>query len=164
MRAQHRPRDRRPSAARPTAEGSTAEWISRRCRYRVSVTPVNESAWHAACTAEVAAGGVADLDLTIDRQMPKTTIAASPSQLWPPNGRTVLVRVGGEATDLGTGLGRIVVRVIDEYGTVEPTVSPIDGGGAGMLPWQVNVPLVAARRRQERSDLNVAGDDHRSPV
>jgi len=120
-------------------------------RYRVSVTPVNEPTWHAACMAEVTAGRVADLDLTIDRHTPETTIAASPSQLWPPNGGTVLVSVGGEATDVGTGLARIVVRVIDEYGTVEPTVSPIEAGGAGTLPWQVGVPLEAARRDDDKN-------------
>jgi uncharacterized lipoprotein YddW (UPF0748 family) len=119
-------------------------------RYRVSVTTVNEPTWHAACTADVTAGSVADLDLTIDRWMPETTIDASASELWPPNGRTVLVAVAGDATDQGTGLARIVVQVIDEYGTVEPIVSPVEAGGAGTLRWKVGVPLVAARREDDK--------------
>jgi hypothetical protein len=119
-------------------------------RYRVSVTPVNEPAWHAACTAAVTAGRVADLDLTIDRQAPATTIGASPSQLWPPNGHTVTVMIAGEAADVGTGLARIAVRVADEYGTVEPIVPPVEGHGNPAMTWQISVPLEAARRDDDK--------------
>ena len=115
-------------------------------RYRVSVTPVNEPTWHAACTADVTPGRVAHLDLAIDGDAPATTLRANPSELWPPDGRTVAVALGGEATDEGTGLARIDVKVTDEYGEVEPVVAPIEANGASVLPWEVSLPLAAARR------------------
>ena len=115
-------------------------------RYRVSVTPVNEPTWHGACTADVTAGRVADLDLSLDRDAPATTVGANPSALWPPTGATVAVALGGEATDAGAGLARIEVKVTDEYGEVEPVVTPIEANGARVLPWQVSLPLTAARR------------------
>jgi uncharacterized lipoprotein YddW (UPF0748 family) len=119
-------------------------------RYRVSVTPVNEPVWHAACTADVTAGTVANLDLTIDRDAPDTTLAATPAQLWPPNGRTVTVVLSGEAADAGTGLMRIDVRVTDEYGTTEPVPASVDAFGAATLAWQVSLPLVAARHEEDK--------------
>jgi hypothetical protein len=94
---------------------------------------------------DVTAGGVTDLDLTVDRHLPVTTVAASASELWPPNGGTVTIGISGQAADVGTGLARIAVRVVDEYGDVEPTVPPIEVASAGAHAWEVSVPLVAAR-------------------
>jgi hypothetical protein len=69
---------------------------------------------------------------------PELTLAASPSVLWPPNGRFVPVTVSGKII-LGTGcvLENVAYAVEDEYGKVQPT-EPItlgDGGRYSVTAW-----------------------------
>ena len=75
--------------------------------------------------------------------------ARAPETLWPPNGKTVVVKVQGTITDTGSGVnlssGRFAVT--DEYGTVEPAgrvAIAVNG------TYTVNVPLVARRHDKDR--------------
>jgi uncharacterized lipoprotein YddW (UPF0748 family) len=119
--------------------------------YRVTVTPVGETAYTScAAHAVVAAGAVSTLDIVVDRVSPTTTVSADPQQLWPPNGRQVTVNVSGEASDIGTGVSSITFRIIDEYGEVEPLVLAIDSVRAPFVRWSRQVSLEAARREEDR--------------
>jgi uncharacterized lipoprotein YddW (UPF0748 family) len=109
--------------------------------YAVTVTPTGAPPWTAACRAEVAAGQVATLDLTIDRAVPALTVTVDPSVLWPPNQKLVTVTISGLATDVGTGIDSVHLRIIDEYGRVEPAIAPLAGQGAPTLQWKVGVNL-----------------------
>jgi uncharacterized lipoprotein YddW (UPF0748 family) len=117
--------------------------------YQVTVTPKGQPAWVAACTKEVTTGAVARLDLVIDRNLPATGVSASPALLWPPNHQSVPVTVSGTAVDQGTGLASIAVRIIDEYGRVEPVVDPITTGGGSSLDWSVSFDLEASRNGED---------------
>ena len=84
-----------------------------------------------------------------DATAPAVTASASPSLLWPANGKTIAVVVSGRAGDAGTGLdlssGRFAVT--DEYGIVQPAgrvTIAADG------TYSVAVPLVASRRGDDR--------------
>jgi uncharacterized lipoprotein YddW (UPF0748 family) len=113
--------------------------------YEVTVTPVGGEAWTAFCRREVVAGQVATLDLAIDHDAPALTIVLDRSELWPPNHKSVTVVVTGRATDATSGVESIQVRVLDEYGTVQPAVAPVAGNGAASVDWSVGVDLEAAR-------------------
>jgi hypothetical protein len=100
--------------------------------------------------APLLAGNLASGVILFSMATPDAAIASNPwatstSELWPPNGGTVTIGISGQAADVGTGLARIAVRVVDEYGDVEPTVPPIEVASAGAHAWEVSVPLVAAR-------------------
>jgi hypothetical protein len=80
-----------------------------------------------------------------DTTGPAITAAATPNTVWPPNGKTVVVRVQGTIADAGSGLVASSLRyeVADEYGVVQPSGAiTLESGGA----FSVNVPLVADRR------------------
>lgn len=114
--------------------------------YRATVTPLGQAPWTAACTAAVTAGTVARLDLMVDRLAPSTTIDVDPKDLWPPNHKMRPVVVTGVAGDPGGGLVSVSVRVIDEYGLVEPEPPPVALEGVGPFEWKVGFLLEASRR------------------
>jgi len=66
----------------------------------------------------------------IDKTPPVITASASPSTLWPPNGKTVNVTVSGTITDATSGVNTNSANfaVVDKYGSVQPngnvTVAP----------------------------------------
>ena len=132
--------------------------------YRVTVTPLGAAPF-TSCPAVVTRGAVTTLDVTIDRAAPATTITADPQEIWPasqkradaqareggpPDGRTVMVTVSGNATDAGTGIASIAFRVLDEYGEVVPVVASESGAGAVALSWSRQVELQALRRGEDR--------------
>jgi uncharacterized lipoprotein YddW (UPF0748 family) len=117
--------------------------------YEVTVTPMGGEPWTAACRTEVAAGQVANLDLAIDHDDPALTVTVDPALLWPPNHEAVAVTVAGLATDAGTGVENVAVRVRDEYGLVQPAVAPVAGQGAARLDWSVGFDLEASRRGED---------------
>jgi hypothetical protein len=129
--------------------------------YEVTVTPAGGEAWTATCRQEVVAGQVATLDLAIDGEAPALTIVVDPAELWPPNHRTVTVTVSGRATDAGTGVESVAIRVLDEYGTVQPLVAPVAGNGAASLDWSVGARGGAGGRRRGRPRLHDRGHPHR---
>jgi hypothetical protein len=118
--------------------------------YEVAVAPTGGEPWTAACRAEVTAGAVSTLDLAIDAGDPALTVTVDPSEIWPPNHEAVAVTVAGLATDAGTGVDSIAVRVTDEYGRVQPEVAPIAGHGRARVEWRVQFPLEAARDGDDR--------------
>jgi uncharacterized lipoprotein YddW (UPF0748 family) len=118
--------------------------------YEVTVTPTGAEPWTAACRMAVTAGQVATLDLTIDRQAPMLTVTVDPSELWPPDHKMVTVTVSGRATDAGMGLESVQIRVLDEYGRVEPAIAPVGGNGAATLHWRAGVELEADRDGPDR--------------
>lgn len=118
--------------------------------YEVTVTPTGGHAWTASCRKEVTAGQVATLDLVIDGDAPTLTLTVDPSELWPPSRQTVAVTVRGVAADAGTGVDSVQLRVIDEYGRVEPAIARMAGNGAATLDWTVAVDLEAARDGEDR--------------
>ena len=76
-------------------------------------------------------------------------IVSAPATLWPPNGKTVVVKVEGKITDSGSGLNVSSARyaVSDEYGLVQPS-GPITVANGR---YSVNVPLVASRHGQDQN-------------
>jgi hypothetical protein len=70
-------------------------------------------------------------------------VATAPATIWPPNGKTVPVRVQGTITDAsGVDLGSARFAVTDEYGIAQPSGAiTVAADGA----FSVDVPLVASR-------------------
>jgi len=118
--------------------------------YKVTVAPTGQAPHTMQCTAQVTGAQVADFDFTIDRNLPESTLVASQQTIWPPNNTTVNVELSGEAADVGLGLDSISVRVIDEYGTVEPQIAAIQGSGEHALGWSVSIPLEASRHGYDK--------------
>jgi hypothetical protein len=84
-----------------------------------------------------------------DGTPPVIEVSASPTRLWPANGRTIPVVVTGTVEDVGSGVDRdsVTYTVLDEYAVVQPSGSvSVDAAGQ----FTVFVPLTASRR----------GDDH----
>lgn len=72
---------------------------------------------------------------------PSATCAANLTSLWPPNGKSVLVKVSGIITAGTSNLVASTYRVIDSYGQVQPAGNVTLTGGA----YSFGVPLIAAR-------------------
>jgi uncharacterized lipoprotein YddW (UPF0748 family) len=113
--------------------------------FRVAVTPVGGAAYTPACTANVIAGQVAPLDITIDRSAPAGTLETDPSRLWPPNAQLVSITLTGDFNDAGTGLAAVVFRVIDEYGLVQPVIDPVIAVGQSALRFTRAFQVEASR-------------------
>ena len=84
-----------------------------------------------------------------DTTPPTITVAANPSQLWPPNGQMVPVTISGTMTDSQSGVNdsTAAFAVTDEYGLVQPS-GPITVGTNGSYSFVIS--LQASRH----------GDDH----
>ena len=118
--------------------------------FGVTVTPVGQPAYVYACTASIGAGAVTTLDITIDRQAPGGKLSVNPSALWPPNNKMITITLSGAVTDAGTGLRGVAFRVFDEYGAVQPSIEPVDGGGQTAVEFQRMFELQASRRGNDR--------------
>ena len=59
----------------------------------------------------------------IDTTPPTITATADKTILWPPNGKMVPVTVTGKITDPDSIVSTATFRVVDEYGTVQPSGS-----------------------------------------
>ena len=84
-----------------------------------------------------------------DTLPPAIRLSATPSVLWPTDGRAKPVVVSGTVTDSGTGVDLATVRyeVRDEYGTVQPSGAiALDSNG----DFSVTVLLTASRRGTDR--------------
>src|SRR5215469_5448263 len=78
---------------------------------------------------------------------PILTVAASPSLLWPPDGRMVSVTVSG--TISGANLApQATFSVHDEYGVIQPTGTTTIGSGGTF-----SFPILLQASRQD-GDLN----------
>lgn len=85
-----------------------------------------------------------------DTTTPVITVSATPTKLWPPNGRLVPVTISGTITDTGSGVNASTVEYVveDEYSEVQP-FGKITLGSAGN--YSLNILLRAGRRG---NDLN----------
>ena len=108
-------------------------------------SPANgqQLAWSFNAPVLVNGSAIAFSTAASDTAGPAVTASAPPT-IWPPNDKTVPVRVQGTITDSGTGVNPATARfaVLDEYGLVQPS-GPISLDAAGAF--SVDVPLVASR-------------------
>jgi hypothetical protein len=84
-----------------------------------------------------------------DTLPPSIDLSATPTVLWPADGRTMSVVVSGRVTDTSSGVDPASVRyeVLDEYGTVQPSGAiTLDADGQ----YSAVVPLAAFRRGNDR--------------
>jgi hypothetical protein len=93
---------------------------------------------------------VTTFDFAIDRAAPTGTLASDPEIIWPPNHELVTVTLSGNLSDVGTGLESVAFRVLDEYGTVEPSIESLTGGGQTALGFSRTFQLEASRRGGDR--------------
>ena len=106
---------------------------------------------------------LATANFGIDVTPPVVNVSASPSSLWPPNGKTVQVNVSGTITDSLSGVNpsTAAFAVMDEYGSVQPS-GPVTLGTGGSYSFKVS--LQASRNgndtdgRQYR--INVSANDY----
>ena len=84
----------------------------------------------------------------IDLTPPRLKVTASPSSLWPPDGRMVSVTVSGSSLDRLSGMDRASASfaVVDEYGTIQPS-GPVTLGSGGGFSFPVS--LQASRRSDD---------------
>ncbi len=100
--------------------------------------------------------------VNIDLTPPVIIIAATPSSLWPPNGKSVPVTVSGAITDALSGVdpGSVSVRVSDSEGQINLT-EPVRIGSGGAYSFTVS--LVAARAGTDKNGrqytITVTGKD-----
>jgi probable HAF family extracellular repeat protein len=88
----------------------------------------------------------------VDKIPPVITVAASPTTLWPPNGKRVAVTVVGTITDTepgGSGVkaGSAAYVVMDEYGQIQPHGSLTLGADGS---YTFTVALEASRRGNDQ--------------
>jgi hypothetical protein len=80
---------------------------------------------------------------------PGVSCTATPSSLWPPNGKSVSVIVSGSIIPGTSGIGAVSYAVTDEYQQFQPSGPIVSGPGGGSYSFEV--PLIAARNGD---DLN----------
>lgn len=81
--------------------------------------------------------------IKIDKTAPTLTIAADPSQIWPPNGKLVDVTIAGSGSDATSGLAGASYVVTDEYGTVLGILPRTLSGNAAS--WSETLKIEARR-------------------
>jgi uncharacterized lipoprotein YddW (UPF0748 family) len=114
--------------------------------FKVTVTPVGQAAYETACSASISPGLVTTFDITIDRSAPGGTLTADPPLLWAANQKLIAVTLSGTLTDAGAGLDAVMFRVLDEYGSVQPSIAPVVAGGQTTAAFSRTVELEASRR------------------
>lgn len=88
--------------------------------------------------------------INIDKTSPVITVSASPSTLWPPDGKMIPVTISGRMTDnlSGVNSSTAAFTVNDSYGLVQPSgpVSPASDG-----TYSFTISLEAGRDGQDKS-------------
>jgi len=98
------------------------------------------------------AGNISSLvsqSVNIDLTPPAVNVSASPSSIWPPNGKMVPVTVSGKITDNLSGVdpSTAAFAVVDEYGRVNPS-GPVNVGPGGTYTFTVS--LQASRNANDK--------------
>jgi uncharacterized lipoprotein YddW (UPF0748 family) len=89
------------------------------------------------------------ITLNVDTTAPTITLTATPSQIWPPNGRLVNVSINGTGADSVSGLASVSYVVTDEYGL--PLGIPVRVLSGNSSEWSESLG-VEARREGADSD------------
>jgi len=98
------------------------------------------------------AGNISSLvsqPVNIDLTPPAVSVSASPSSIWPPNGKMVPVTVSGTITDNLSGVNpsTAAFAVVDEYGSVHPSgIVTLGPGGS----YSFTVSLQASRNGNDK--------------
>ncbi len=140
-----------------TDSGSGVEQL----RYWINNGPVTAVAGSSASTQLTAQGSysvglraidnagnisaLATANFGIDVTPPVVNVSASPSSLWPANGKMVQVTVSGTITDSLSGVNpsTAAFAVMDEYGSVQPS-GPVTLGTGGSYSFKIS--LQASRK------------------
>ncbi|MDQ3800826.1 MAG: hypothetical protein M3384_15365, partial [Acidobacteriota bacterium] len=87
--------------------------------------------------------------INIDKTAPQLQLEASPTRIFPPNGKPVNVKLTGSGSDATSGLAQVSYVVTDEYGT--PLSVPTRALNGNSANWMDNL-IVEARRNGDDSD------------
>jgi hypothetical protein len=109
------------------------------------------------CSAINGAGLSASVPATIkiDKTTPVITASASPSLLWPPNGKMVNVTVSASITDATSGVNPASAHfaVVDKYGSVQPSGNvTLAANGT----YSFTIPLQASRLGTDKNGRTYA--------
>ena len=93
---------------------------------------------------------LATATVKIDVTPPVVNVSASPSSLWPANGKMVPVTVSGTITDSLSGVNpsTAAFAVVDEYGSIQPT-GPVSLGAGGS--YSFTILLQASRNGNDKN-------------
>ena len=86
--------------------------------------------------------------IMIDKTAPTVSLSADPSEIWPPNGKTVDVTVSGSGSDAVSGLASATYVVTDEYGNAL-SIAPRTLSGAS-ASWEEILAVEARRNGDDR--------------
>jgi uncharacterized lipoprotein YddW (UPF0748 family) len=84
----------------------------------------------------------------VDTIAPAITLTATPSEIWPPNGRTVTVAINGTGADAVSGLASVSYVVTDEYGLILGI--PVRTLSGNTSQWSESIGVEARRRGNDR--------------
>lgn len=88
------------------------------------------------------------LTLKIDKTAPQAALSATPSRIFPPNGKLVTVTLTGTASDAVSGLAQVSYVVTDEYGdTLSMPSRPLEGASA---TWTDTLQIEARRHGNDK--------------
>ncbi|HEY0050484.1 MAG TPA: carboxypeptidase-like regulatory domain-containing protein, partial [Pyrinomonadaceae bacterium] len=87
--------------------------------------------------------------VNIDKTAPEFQLEATPTRIFPPNGKPVTVKLTGTGSDSTSGLSQVSYAVTDEYGT--PLSVPTRALSGNSASWIDNL-IVEARRNGDDSD------------
>jgi uncharacterized lipoprotein YddW (UPF0748 family) len=88
------------------------------------------------------------ITIKVDTVAPAITLTATPSEIWPPNGRTVTVTINGTGADSVSGLASVSYLVTDEYG-LSPSI-PTRAFSGNSAQWSDSLGVEARRRGNDR--------------
>jgi uncharacterized lipoprotein YddW (UPF0748 family) len=87
--------------------------------------------------------------VNIDKTAPTFQLEATPTRIFPPNGKPATVKLTGSASDTTSGLAQVSYTVTDEYGT--PLTVPTRALGGNSANWIDNL-IIEASRHGDDSD------------
>jgi hypothetical protein len=93
-----------------------ATWLP----YTTDVSVTNEGVTTVLYRSTDRAGNIEtaqSVTIKLDKTAPIINLSASPTSIWPPDGRTVNVTISGDGSDAASGLSSVSYAVSDEYGS-----------------------------------------------
>jgi hypothetical protein len=108
--------------------------------YSGSIAVAKEGATKISFYAEDIAGNrseVEPVEIKVDTQAPVVALSSSVASIWPPSGGIVKVAFEITGTDEASGIANLHLKVVDEYGLIQPEMD--------VSPGTVSVAFVASR-------------------